>query len=400
VALAGVEELEVSIEKLVAGGDGLARHGGVPLFVPRTAPGDRVRVRVVERRPDFGRAEVVELLAPGPGRRTPPCPHFTECGGCDLQHLDDRTQLRLKVEAAVETLRRLGRLDLPPPAEVLAGAPFGYRLRAQLHTERLGDGVAVGYHARGSNRLVPIRVCPILTPALETQAVTLARRLGADAPARIDMALGDGGAIDTAPPVAGLHPPALSRRVGAFDYDFDARCFFQGHAGLLEALVDRVVGAASGEIAVDLYGGVGLFALPLARRYRRVVMVEGDRIAARYAKRNARHAQLANLEVVPWAVESWVVEGLPLDADRVVVDPPRTGLVVPVRRALLLKPPRRITYVSCHAAALARDLAALSGLYAIESLRFVDLFPQTGHLETVVELARRETVGPAEEPRP
>jgi tRNA/tmRNA/rRNA uracil-C5-methylase (TrmA/RlmC/RlmD family) len=398
VALAGIEELEVSIEKLVAGGDGLARHGGVPLFVPRTAPGDRARVRIVERRPDFGRAEVVELLSPGPGRRLPPCPHFADCGGCDLQHLDDLTQLRLKVEAAVETLRRLGRLELPPPAEVLAGAPFGYRLRAQLHTERLGDGVAVGYHARGSRRLVPIRVCPILDPALEGEAVTLARRLGAEAPARVDLALGDGGAIDSAPPVPGLHPPALARRVGAFVYAFDARCFFQGHAGLLPALVDRVVGAERGEVAIDLYGGVGLFALPLARRYRRVVLVEGDRIATRYARRNAREAGLGNLEVVPFAVESWIETGLPLDADRVVVDPPRGGLAVPVRRAFLLRPPRRITYVSCHTAALARDLAALSGLYEIESLRFVDLFPQTGHLETLVELARRPTVGPAEEP--
>jgi 23S rRNA (uracil1939-C5)-methyltransferase len=393
VRLIEVEEVELTIEKLIAGGDGLARLDGVPIFVPRTAPGDRVRARLIVRRPDFGRAEVIEVLTPGEGRREAPCPHFAECGGCDLQHLDERHQLRYKVEAAVETLRRLAKIPLPPPSEVLAGAAWGYRIRAQIHTAPAGAGFQAGYHARGSKRLVPIEVCPVLDPRLEEEAVRLGRRLGPEAPGRIDLAIGGDGRVTAAPAVAGLEEGELQRRVAGFDYAYDARCFFQGHQGLLDALVERVVGEARGELAFDLYGGVGLFALPLATRYARVVTVEADRIASRYARKNARTAKLDGVEAVSRSVDTWIGEALPPDADRVLVDPPRQGLSAAVRAVLAERPPRRLTYVSCHAAALARDLVALGPALEVESLVFVDLFPQTGHLETVVQLVRRAPNG-------
>jgi len=185
MALAEIEELELTIEKLVAGGDGLGRFQGVPIFVPRTAPGDRARVRIVERRPDFGRGELVELLAAGPGRRHPPCPHFADCGGCDLQHLDDRLQVHLKVEAAVETLRRIGGCELPPPAEVLLGASWGYRLRTQMHLAAGEKGVEVGYLAPRSRRLVPIRSCAVLAPELERAALALREQVVPPAPSRV-----------------------------------------------------------------------------------------------------------------------------------------------------------------------------------------------------------------------
>ena len=130
------------VEKLVAGGEGLARVDGVPLFIPLSAPGDRLRVRVVERHPDFGRASIVAILAPGPGRRAAPCPHFATCGGCDLQHLDDERQSVLRAQAALETLRRLGRLDRLPEAPLVRGRAWGYRLRTQVRTEPAGSGVA------------------------------------------------------------------------------------------------------------------------------------------------------------------------------------------------------------------------------------------------------------------
>ena len=384
-----VEEVELQIEKLVAGGDGLARVAGVPIFVPRAAPGDRVRARIVERRPDYGRAEIVEVLAPGPGRREAPCPHFAACGGCDLQHLEDSLQLRLKAEATMETLLRISGLALPPPRTILAASPWGYRLRTQVHVRPAGAGFEVGYHARGSHRLVPVARCPILVPELEQEVTTLARRLVAPAPARVELAAGDGGAVGASPPAGGVTGAELLRRVGEFEYAYDARCFFQGHAGLLEQFVGEVVGEHRGETALDLYGGVGLFALPLARRYARVTLVEGDRIAARYARRNARRARLAGVEVVGQAVESWIVRGLADGVDRVVVDPPRDGLSVVVRGLLAARPPRRLTYVSCHAAALARDLKQLGGGWQVESLAFADLFPQTGHMEAIVQLVRR-----------
>jgi 23S rRNA (uracil1939-C5)-methyltransferase len=181
----------------------------------------------------------------------------------------------------------------------------------------------------------------------------------------------------------------LVRRVAGHELHFDARGFFQGHAGLLDELVDRVVGPWTGETAFDLYGGVGLFALPLASRYARVTAVEGDRIAARLARRNARVARLDTIDVVAQAVDTWIVDGLPAGVDRVVVDPPRAGLGRAVRAALVARRPARVTYVSCHPAALARDLAELAYGFEVESLVLVDLFPQTGQIEVVAQLVAR-----------
>jgi 23S rRNA (uracil1939-C5)-methyltransferase len=397
--LAGIEQLELRIEKLVAGGEGLARWEGVPLFVPRSAPGDRLRVRIVERRPDYGRAEILEILEPGPDRRPDPYPELAATGLCDLQHLRDEAQPRLKAEAVRETLERLGGLTLPAELEVVSGEPWGYRLRTQVHTEveEATGGVRVGYHARGTNELVPVSRCPVLVPELEALLAELPSHLGAPGgtvPRRIDLAAGGArpgadpegsGNLSVAPVIPGLPQGEVSLQVGGFTYFYDARCFFQGHRGLLPRLVEAVVGPAEGEEAFDLYAGVGLFALPLARRYRRVVAVEGDSISARYARTNLRRNRVANVEVVARAVETWASQ-LPAGADRVVVDPPRSGLSRPVLKALLERRPRRLTYVSCHPAALARDLRRLLEIYTAESVVLFDLFPQTGHMETVAQL--------------
>lgn len=398
VRLAEVEELELTIDKLVAGGDGLGRFEGVPVFVPRSAPGDRLRVRLTERRPDYGRAEIVEILAPGPGRRSPPCPFFARCGGCDLQHLEDGLQSRLKAAAVQETLERLGGVEWPGEVELVTGEAWGYRLRTQLHveTEEPGSGgeeeaagrvrrPRVGYHERGSHQLVAVDRCPILVPELEHLLPSLPGKLGPEPPRRIDLAAGGDGRVTAAPPLPELPGGEVEIEVAGFRYAYDARCFFQIHRVLVERLVAAVVGEWEGEAAFDLYGGVGLFALPLARRYRQVTLVEGDRVAARFARINARRNRARHLEAVAQAVETWV-RTLPPAADRVVVDPPRAGLAKPVRRALLHQRPRRLTYVSCHPAALARDLRALGGAYRLESLTLLDLFPQTGHMEVVAQL--------------
>ena len=161
------------------------------------------------------------------------------------------------------------------------------------------------------------------------------------------------------------------------------------HHGLrIEAVVEDAVGEWTGQEAFDLYAGVGLFSLPLARNYERVTAVEGDRVAARFARRNARHHRFKEIEVVSRAVESWIDE-LPDKAERVIVDPPRSGLSKRVRTALGAKTPSRLTYVSCHAGTLARDLRVLGELYSIEELVLLDLFPQTGHMEVVAQLVRR-----------
>lgn len=429
--LADVEEVEVRIEKLVTGGEGLARWQGIPLFVPRSAPGDRLRVKITERRPSYGRAEIVEIVEPSPDRREPPCPFFARCGGCDLQHIADRAQVEHKAAAVVETLARLAQVSAPEDLRVIAGDPWGYRLRTQLHTapaagapggdagdvdlgaEDAAAGLpAVGYFERGSHDLVAVDRCPILVPELEALLPQLPEILAATWPAapapkaagsgrtpnalprRLDLAAGDGGGISSAPMIAGLPHGEIEIAAGGFTYQFDARTFFQAHRGLIGDLVAAAVVPDGdpedwgGETAYDLYSGVGLFSLPLAGRYQRVVAVEGDRMAVRYARRNARRNGVEGVEVVAQAVESWVEE-LPTDAERVLVDPPRAGIKGRVMKALVDRRPRRITYVSCDAATLARDLYRLVPLYVFESLALLDLFPQSGHMESVVQLRRK-----------
>ncbi|MCP4202940.1 MAG: class I SAM-dependent RNA methyltransferase [bacterium] len=383
--LAKADTLEAEIEKLVAGGDGLARYRGVPIFVPLSAPGDKLRLRVVERRSSYARAEIVEILEPGPDRRRAPCEHFENCGGCSLQHLEDEAQTRWKVGAAQETLERLGGVELNMPQNVIRGDSWHYRLRTQLQLDGEPGSASVGYFARGSHELVGVRACPVLVEPLEEFIVGLARRLDRRVPKRLDVALGDGGEITCGPVLPGLPKGAVRRRIGDHEYEYDSRTFFQAHAGLLPEFVDAVVGSDTGEAAYDLYAGVGLFSLPLARRYRRVVAVEGDRNALRYLRKNAQTARLTNVETIGSAVETWIGQ-LPERVDRVVVDPPRQGLSLHVRGVLKRLRPKRLTYVSCHPAALARDLKSLVKRYSLESLSYVDLFPQTGHLEIVARL--------------
>jgi 23S rRNA (uracil1939-C5)-methyltransferase len=397
--LADVDEIEVEVEKLVAGGHGLARWRGVPIFIPRSAPGDRLRVRIVERRTDYGRAEIVEILAPGEGRRSPPCPHFGTCGGCDLQHLEDALQADLKASAVRETLGRLGRVASSVPTELIRGAAWAYRQRAQVHTTGRDEDVQVGFFSRRGRAVVQVESCPVLVPELESLIPNLVEALPAAPPRRIDLLVGDDGALSSAPRAAGLPHREVSITVGRYRYELDARCFFQAHRELLPRLVEEVVGPWKGRQAFDLYAGVGLFSLPLAGRYDQVLAIEGDGVAGRFLRRNARRERTESLDFEHSAVESWI-DRLPADTDRVVVDPPRTGLSRRIREQLARRRPRRLTYVSCHAATLARDLKILSEVFEIEKISMFDLFPQTGHMETVAHLVVKGPPGSADSAQP
>jgi 23S rRNA (uracil1939-C5)-methyltransferase len=385
--LAVLDELEVRIEKLVAGGEGLARSEGLPIFVVRAAPGDLLKVQIIERHADYARAEVVEVLEPGPDRRPDPYPELSATGICDLQHIRDEVQPRLKAAAVRETLERLGGVWLPQDTALITGAPWGYRLRTQIHTDvdPVAGGVRVGYYARRTRNLVPVTRCPVLVPELDAFLPFLRDHLAPGGPTRVDLAAGDGGEVTVSPNLPGLPHGEVSMQVGDLAYSYDARTFFQGHRDLLPRLVEVVVGEGEGELAFDLYGGVGLFALPLARRYRKVVLVEGDTQAARLARNNARRNKLNNVEVLAQNVETWVAD-LPDGVDRLVVDPPRSGLSPKVPRILMERRPKRLTYVSCHPATLARDLRLLTRIYRIESVAMMDLFPQTGHMEALVQM--------------
>jgi 23S rRNA (uracil1939-C5)-methyltransferase len=392
-------KLEVTIEKLVYGGDGLSRQEGTVVFTPYVLPGERVSVEVEKTKPGIVWARPREVLAPAAGRVPAPCPYYTWCGGCHYQHAGYDDQLRIKREILDETLRRGG--VAPGEISTVAAEPWGYRNRTLFHVDRS----RIGYLEARSHVLCPVETCPISSPAIN-------RALGA----LVQMARDSRwpnflrsiqiftnetevqlNVLETDRPVArrffewcGEQIPGLIS--GALDYPLDgvtyrvsAGSFFQVNRFLAGKLVETALEGAAGERALDLYAGVGLFSIPLARRFRHVTAVESNAGAARDLAWNTGHAAVT-VEGIHSKTGAYL-EALSDRPDFVLLDPPREGIGKDVVRRLAgLKPPA-IAIVSCDPSTLARDLAGLLAAgYRIETLTLVDLFPQTFHIETVARL--------------
>jgi 23S rRNA (uracil1939-C5)-methyltransferase len=387
--------VDVDIEKLVYGGDGFARVDGRALFVPFAAPSERVRVRVTRVERSLARGVVDAILAPSPDRRAPPCEHFGTCGACQLQHLEYRAQLTVKAELVREALRRIGKIEWTRDIEVRHAAELGYRSRAELQIARDGArATRLGYFRAGSHEVCDVEACPILAPALDRERARVRSglaRIAAEA-ARVHVAIGDGEPVavlvDAAEKPLGA-VETLTRRAAGFELRFDALSFFQSNGLLVDELVDAVVSPHRGELAVDLYAGVGLFALPLARRFRAVLAVEESERAARLCSENARSNGAANVMCAASSVERWLEHEAKAGSkpDLVVLDPPRAGAGARAVDGILGLEPAAIAYVSCDPTTLARDLRTLLDRgWAIESIVALDMFPQTYHVETVVQL--------------
>lgn len=405
------------IEGFTHGGEGVARVDGKAVFVPGALPGERVQLRVTEDRTRWARAQLLEVLVPAPGRVTPPCPHATDCGGCDLQHAAPGAQRELKTRVVREQLTRLGRVEDPPVAPCRAVGPdLGYRTHAQLHAAPDGR---LGYYRAGTHDVVPVAVCPVLTPAAQgvraaigdaTGAASVAvrghDRTGATAavltpgPGPLELPAGEDGLVLAQPsgkalPIRG--DGSLTERVGAFTYRFDTSSFFQVSPDGAEALVTEVLaaaGAIDGALVWDLYAGVGLLSLPLAAAGAEVVAVEGHAPAAAWCGVNARTAEL-DVRVETADVREFVAavargRRRELDPPEVVVlDPPRTGAGREAIADLDRLAPAAIVYVACDVAALARDTRQLTEAgYRLTAVQPLDLFPMTHHVEVVARFTR------------
>jgi 23S rRNA (uracil1939-C5)-methyltransferase len=383
----------VTIEKWVYGGDALARVDGRVVLAPFVLPGETARLNVGE---DI-HADLIEVTAPAPERVEPPCPLFTRCGGCQYQHAPYQFQLGRKVEILREQLRRVGKIDYTGEIETISGPPLNYRNRAQF---RIADG-RIGFLAARSHTLVPVTgECPISSPRLNQALAEMRARLPDPRFPRfvhsleiftneVDLQVN---VIEADRPVARSCYDWCGSMV-AIDYAtsfgtfrVSPRSFFQVNRFLVEPLVDAALQNTTGETALDLYAGVGLFALPMARRFKNVTAVEAGADAARDLEVNAARAG------VPLGIDRARVEDflprLNTPPDFVLADPPRAGLGKQVVAQLMRLAPPRLTIVSCDPATLARDVAALTG-YKIEHLILADLFPQTYHLETIAHLVRR-----------
>ncbi|HJQ32902.1 MAG TPA: class I SAM-dependent RNA methyltransferase [Pyrinomonadaceae bacterium] len=407
VRLRAGSEVEVRIERILPGGVGLAHAEGQTLFVSLSAPGDLVRARVESVRGRLVFASVAEVLEPSPARVEPPCPYFGRCGGCDFQQLSYEAQLAAKADIIRDCLRRVARAE-PPGEIVVEPSPEVWRYRSRARWQHDPRRHLLGYYERGSHRVCDVADCPVAAPPVNERLKRL-RDLMNDGrlphASEFEAVAGDAGvALD--PTVEPGDAREQSRHVNGETYRFDAGCFFQINHTLLDALVaeglrgteaesDSGADDASGT-ALDLYSGVGLFTLPLARRFKNVIAVEGNPAAADYARRNLADASLTNARVETSAVGEWLDAnaGRPdansqrLDGvDFILLDPPRAGAEPDTVAGIVRLRPRHISYVSCDPATLARDLRALLDAgYRLSSLRAFDMFPQTHHVETVAHL--------------
>jgi 23S rRNA (uracil1939-C5)-methyltransferase len=392
--------VEVDIQKLVFGGEGFARHEGRALFVPFTAPGERVRVAIDRVERSWARGSVDAILRRSPVRRTPACAHFMRCGGCHLQHLEYSAQLAAKAEFVREALRRVGKIEWTSAIEVRSSGELEYRSRAELQVSRDAAGRAsLGYFEHASHRVHTIDGCPLLAPEVERELGRLRtepERIPAAATRVHVAASGEQASTVFANErdelvADGERAPTVTQRVGEFDYRSNARAFFQSNRFLVDELARTATEGTKGSVAVDLYAGVGLFSLPLARRFGAVMAVEGNSLSADLLVENARANRIANVKCEAVAVEEWLATRAKkrLRPDLVLLDPPRSGAGERVLEGILRLEPAAITYVSCDPTTLARDLRLLvdSG-FAIASLVAFDMFPQTFHVETVVQLER------------
>ena len=404
--MVGDVSFEVEIEKLVYGGRGLGRWNGRVVLAPFVVPGERATVEPERESAGLINARTVRGEQPDPTRALPACPYFFHCGGCHYQHLTYERQLDAKRAILLETLARLGRLTWDQPVEVVAAEPWGYRNRTQLHLRKRGGRCDIGYFEHGSHRLYPIDSCPISSPALNRAIATLAR-LGRDRrfpdflhgvelfTNERDLLLT---VVDTERPIGkrffewcagemeGLcTAPYLDYAAGPDLFRVGSRSFFQVNRFLAARLPEVALEGRSGEVALDLYAVVGLFSLPLARRFARVVALDAGRSAVEDLTVNAGRAGLA-LEIHHGTADRFL-ETFADPVDLVLADPPRAGLGPAVTKSLIRLRPRRLTLVSCDPATLARDLQALvAGGFQILAIKIVDLFPQTFHIESVVEL--------------
>ncbi|MGA7411147.1 MAG: class I SAM-dependent RNA methyltransferase [Bryobacteraceae bacterium] len=396
-------------EKLVYGGDALARHEGQIVLTPFVLPEELAEVETRRAKGDLLRGSAAKVIEASPHRVQPGCEYFANCGGCHYQHASYEYQLQQKQAILRETLKRLGGFVYDAVIHTISGEPWGYRNRIQLHFDQR---LRMGFRRAESHELCPIKRCPISSPKLNEVIAILhqavARREWPDFLRSLEVFTNETDIqlhiVESNRPVAarfftwcaeilpGFVPGALEYGAAGHRFRISRGSFFQVNRYLVDALVDEVVGKGNGEpaksgTAIDLYAGVGLFSLPLAARFERVIAVERGGTATRDLEWNA--AQLnGNVVAIQSATEDYL-RGVTATPDRIMADPPRAGLGKEATEQMLRIEAPRLVIVSCDPATLARDLKLLQAKYSVERMTLVDLFPQTFHFETVVHLTKR-----------
>ncbi len=391
-----------------AGGTAVAMADGIVHFVRGALPGETVEAEITESKKNHRFARTTKVLEPSPHRISPPCPYFGICGGCRLQHAAYPYQLEMKRDVLRDVLRRIGKLEFPD-IDVIPSEPFGYRARGTFRLDARGPALLrEASHERvpidrcllmaeGINRVLPkLRDLPgsrgvdelrVLCNGEDTVLGFRDRRFEPDAAARLE----ESGIAGARFADRGWGHPSLPFPIGDLRYTVGPGSFLQANWPVNLALIERLAklccGAGRKNRVLDLYAGAGNFALPIAAGGCEVVAVEGFDDSFRDLQQNIAGNGLSDrCRAVKSPVERFRSAGT---FDIVLLDPPRTGLS-PAARTLVGKiAAPRIAFVSCDPATLARDLAALSARYSVESVTMADFFPQTHHIETLAVLTAR-----------
>lgn len=416
----------VQIEKLVQGGAGLGRSGRRVVFVPYTIPREQVTIKIVREKGDYAEGIVEEVVCASPHRRTPPCPVFGVCGGCQLQHLPEKLQIEYKISALTETLQRIGGIDpamlLPP---VTAPDGFHYRSRVRLKVEK----GKIGFYQNKSHLMVPISHCPILIPSLNHTLSLLQKEAPLTSVNEIEIQ-GDeegGGLIifmgrnipyaaveqfyKSARKKLTLHGVIVytQHRRYCFGRDYlvhslfgqtvriHDRSFSQIHSAMNRLLTETVIAwiaPTSDDHILEIYSGAGNFTLALAGQAKWITAIEANPIAYEDARTNMQKAGRKNVSCVRASVDTGLKKILLHPKGKyhkALLNPPREGVISQMSLMMLSKLSlEKIFYISCNPATFARDAKILSNDgYCVTRLQPFDMFPQTGQIELLAELVRR-----------
>lgn len=428
-----------TIQSLDQEGRGIARVDGKAVFIEGALPGERVEYVVRRARPTYAQADTVRVLAPSAQRVAPRCPHYGVCGGCSMQHLDEDAQAAVKQRILEDALWHIGKLRAGTILPAIHGPAWGYRYRARLGVRVVPSkgGLRIGFHERRSSYIVDMRECPVLPPRISALLPRLRALLAglsiADRLPQVEIAIGDGdvavfvfrnllpfsaadekqlaafaeaediqawvqpGGPDSARPLHPLDGPQLAYTLPEFDVrmDFRPTDFTQVNVHVNRLLIRRamqLLDPKPGERIADLFCGLGNFSLPIARRGARVVGVEGSDALVERALENARRNGLESrcefhaANLFEATEDSLAALG---GLDKLLIDPPREGAIAVVK-AIGARGPRRIVYVSCNPATLARDAAVLvhEKGYTLRAAGIANMFPQTSHVESVAVFER------------
>ncbi|MCK9546903.1 MAG: class I SAM-dependent RNA methyltransferase [Sphaerochaeta sp.] len=376
----------LSIEKLVSQGRALALGGGGKQVLVREALPEEVVEAAIEREhASYTMATTTTVVEPNPRRITPPCPYWGICGGCDFQYAEATYQAEVKEAIVIDSLERIGgvKADSYDIQQQVTGSGWDYRSRARffvdLHQRR------VGFLGRLSNTLVPIDHCPVLVPPLNALLSDPKRLFDGARREMFANRITKSGLVEVAAfadqEQAVLLGEEIRVEVGPKDFVLSPTVFFQSNLHLLPALGAYVSSLVEGETVMDLYSGVGTFASFVEEAGRTVIAVERQKQCLAFARRNAPNARFFTEAAETWAKRQTVA------VETIIVDPPRTGLDAALPSLMASWKPRRIIYVSCDEASLARDVKRFGQYgYLVRSLRLFDLYPQTFHTESVVLL--------------